>query len=116
MATLQRKNFDAADEVRTPSNTKMEFVNLGDMSVVRTTFYPGWRWSKDIRPIAGTESCQVPHFGYVVSGHCRVKMDDGTEADLGPGDVVINPPGHDGWVIGDEPYVFIDFQDASRIV
>ncbi len=115
MATLQRKNFDTADEVRTPPRTKMEFVKLGDLTVVRTTFYPGWHWAEDIRPIAGTESCQVPHFGVVVSGYCHVKMDDGTEADLGPGDVVINPPGHDGWVIGDEPYVFIDFQGASRL-
>lgn len=112
--TLQRKSFETPDETRTPPNTKLEIVKFGDMTVVRSTFYPGWRWSKDIGPIAGTKSCQVTHFGYVVSGRCFTRMDDGTEVELGPGDVVINPAGHDGWVVGDEPYVFIDFQGASR--
>jgi len=116
MSTLQKKSFDAPDEVRTPPRTRLEIVKFGDMSVVRSTFMPGWRWSEHIRPIAGTDSCQVTHFGYVISGHAHTVMDDGTEAVLGPGDIVINPAGHDGWVIGDEPYVFLDFQDASRNV
>lgn len=116
MATLQKKNFNQPDEIRTPPNARMEIVKFGDMSIVKTVFEPGWQWSKDIRPLAGTESCQVTHFGYVLSGHAHIKMDDGSELDVGPGDVVINPAGHDGWVVGDEQYVFLDFQDASRNV
>ena len=115
MSTFQKKSFDAPDETRTPPSTKMEIVKFGEMSVLKMTCEPGWKWSKHIRPIAGTESCQGTHFGYVLSGRSHLVMDDGTETDLGPGDIVITPAGHDGWVIGDEPYVFLDFQGASRI-
>lgn len=114
MATLQNKNFNTPDEKRTPPNTTMEIVTFGDMMVARVTYQPGWRWSKDAKPVVGTDSCQVLHFGTVISGRMHVQMNDGTEMDLGPGSVGIVPPGHDGWVVGDEPVVFIDFQGASR--
>ena len=94
----------------------MDIVTFGDMSIVRMTCEPGWKWSEHMRSIAGTDSCQRPHFTYVISGHFRTVLDDGTVDDLGPGDIAITPPGHDAWVIGDEPCVLFDFQDASRNV
>ena len=116
MSTLQKKSFNAPDEVRTPTKTKLEFVNFGDMSVVRMICQPGWRWSEHIRPVVGTDSCQGTHFTYVISGCLRTRMDDGTEFDIGPGDIAITAPGHDAWVLGDEPCVGLDFQGASRNV
>lgn len=115
-STSQKKSFNAPDETRTPPNTRMEVVNFGDMSIIRMTCEPGWKWSEHIKPIAGTESCQGTHFSYVISGHFRTVMNDGTIDDLGPGDIAITPPGHDAWVIGDEPCVILDFQEASRNV
>lgn len=87
----------------------VELVRVGDGVIGRATFEPGWRWSEHVRPLAGTDSCQVAHIGYVVSGRQRVIMDDGTELEFGPGDVVAIPPGHDADVVGDEPCVVIDF-------
>ena len=116
MSTFQKKSFNAPEETRTPPNTKMEIVKFGDMSVARVTYGPGWKWSEDIKPVAGTDSCQVSHFVYIISGHLHAAMNDGTEADLGPGDISITPPGHNAWVVGDEPCVVLDFQGASRNV
>jgi quercetin dioxygenase-like cupin family protein len=116
MSTSQKKSFNAPDETRTPPNTKLEFVKFGDMTVARMTCLPGWRWSEHIRPMAGTDSCQGTHFSYVISGRLRTRMDDGTEFDIGPGDIAITAPGHDAWVIGDEPFVVLDIQGASRNV
>lgn len=110
------KSFNAPDETRTPPKARMEIVNFGDMSVVRMTCEPGWKWSEHIRPMAGTQSCQGTHFSYVISGRFRTVTDDGRVDDLGPGDIAITPPGHDAWVVGDEPCVILDFQDASRNV
>ncbi|HKV84449.1 MAG TPA: cupin domain-containing protein [Ktedonobacterales bacterium] len=112
----QTKSFNSPDEVRTPPRARTEIVNFGDMSVVRMTCEPGWKWSEHIKPIAGTESCQGTHFTYVVSGRFRTVMDDGRVDDLGPGDIGITGPGHDAWVVGDEPCVLLDIQDASRNV
>lgn len=116
MAASETKSFNAPDETRPLPKAKMEVVHFGDMPVVRATFEPGWRWSEHMRPIAGTERCQGTHFTYVISGRLRTRMDDGTEFDLGPGDVGITRPGHDAWVVGDEPCIGIDFQGASRNV
>jgi hypothetical protein len=107
---MQSKNFDNPDEVRTPSEkTTIEVIKLGDKEVMRATFAPGWQWSNDVKPTAGTESCQVHHRGLQTSGRMHVKMADGTEAETGPDDVTDIPPGHDAWVVGDEPVVIIDF-------
>lgn len=114
--TSQKKSFNAPAEKRTLPNVTMEVVNFGDMSVVRAIWQPGWRWSEHMSPLAGTELCQGTHFTYIVSGHLRTRMEDGTEFDIGPGDVAITAPGHDAWVLGDEPCIGIDFQDASRNV
>ena len=113
MSTLEKKSFSAPDETRSLPKTTVEVVTFSDMTAMKTTFEPGWRWSEHVKPKAGTASCQVPHFGYVLSGRMHVVMDDGKEAELGTGDVAIIPPGHDAWVIGDEPFVGLDFQGGK---
>jgi len=107
----ESKRFDQPDETRPfqAQKGKVELVNLGGGVVGRGTFEPGWRWSEHVKPIAGTESCQNAHLTYVISGRQRVRMDDGTEMEVGPGDVVYIPAGHDGWTVGDEPCVALDF-------
>lgn len=112
MGGLARKSFAAADDIRTFDKGRMEVLALGGATVGRATFEPGWKWSECVKPIAGTDSCQVAHLGYVVSGRMHVVMDDGTDGDAGPGDLVDIAPGHDAWIVGDEPCVFIDFQGA----
>jgi uncharacterized protein YjlB len=114
MASLEKKSFNTPDERRAPPNTTMESVRFGDRVVSRITYQPGWRWTTDIKPTAGTDLCQVNHFVYVVSGRTHVVMADGTEMDIGPGDVVSVPAGHDAWVVGDDSCVFLDFGGAVR--
>ncbi len=109
----EHKSFDDPEEVREFPNGHAEILTLGGSEVGRLVFQPGWRWSNDVKPIAGTDSCQAPHFQYHVSGRIGIRMDDGTELEAGPGDVTSLPSGHDGWVIGDEPAVVIDFYGAS---
>jgi quercetin dioxygenase-like cupin family protein len=109
MASLTKRSFSAPDERRTPPNATMEIVRIGDRTVTRVTYQPGWRWSVHAKPVVGGELCQVNHFGYVISGRMHAQMPDGTEIDMGPGDVGMVPAGHDGWVVGDEPCVFVDF-------
>ncbi len=110
MSGLEGKSFDSPDEIREfKAHGKVELVNLTSGPVGRGTFEPGWRWSEDVKPLAGTDSCQAGHTGYVVSGRMHVRMDDGTEREIGPGDAVRIEPGHDAWIVGDEPCVFIDF-------
>jgi class 3 adenylate cyclase/quercetin dioxygenase-like cupin family protein len=106
---LRRKRFDKPDEVRTVEKARIELVELGEAVIGRTVFEPGWHWAEHVKAIVGTASCEVHHTGYVVSGHLRVEMNDGAEIELTPGDVFEVPPGHDAWVIGDEPWISIDF-------
>ena len=91
----------------------MELVNIGGVTVGRTTFEPGWKWSEHVKPLVKTESCEVPHFQYHVSGTLHVVMDDGTKVDLKEGDVSSLHPGHDAWVVGNEPVVVVDFQGMA---
>ncbi|MGH3949871.1 MAG: cupin domain-containing protein [Pseudonocardiaceae bacterium] len=107
--TLAAKNLDTPDEVRRFGHGEMAVVTVAGVTVGRAVFEPGWRWSADVRPVAGTASCQVAHTGYVMSGRICVRMDDGTEAVAGPGDAFVIAPGHDGWVVGDEPCVMLDW-------
>ena len=108
------KSLDRPEESRAPSDRGLiEMVTLGELTVGRAVFQPGWRWSEDVKPVAGTELCEVPHTGYVVSGRECVRMADGTEVELGPGDAFVIPPGHDAWVIGNEPCVTLDFSGAA---
>jgi len=88
---------------------QVEILNVGDGVVGKATFEPGWRWSEHVKPMAGTDSCQAAHLGFVLSGRQKVIMDDGTELEFGPGDVVAIPPGHDGEVVGNEACVVLDF-------
>jgi class 3 adenylate cyclase len=109
MARLQAKPFATPDEVRSTQRGKITILDLDDMVVGRLAFEPGWRWSEVVKPIAGTELCEYHHIGVTVSGTLRVQMRDGTELEIGPDTAYEIPPGHDAWVIGDEPYVSFDF-------
>jgi class 3 adenylate cyclase len=106
---LRRKRFDHPDEVRSVEKGRIELVELGELAVGRAIFEPGWRWSEHVKPIAGTETCQVHHVGYVVSGHLHVEMSDGASIELVAGDTFEVPPGHDAWVVGDEAWVSVDY-------
>ena len=109
-AKAEFKNFGKADEVRHFPKGRVEMLNIGGAAIGRAVFEPGWRWAPSVQPLAGTKSCEAPHFQYHVSGVLRVKMDDGTEFDCKAGDVSLLPSGHDAWVVGDEPAVVVDFQ------
>jgi hypothetical protein len=111
--TMQIKSFNRPDEVRTLPKTKVEVITFGDLSLMKVTFEPGWKWSEHVKPTARTSSCEVAHFNYGISGRLHVRMDDGTESEIGPGDVQLLPLGHDAWVVGNEPYVGLDFQGGG---
>ena len=114
MPGIEVKSLNSPDEVRPFADKgQAEVVNIGGETVLRGTFEPGWRWSEHVKPIAGTESCESPHFLYMVSGRMGVAMDDGSAGEAGPGDVVRIEPGHDAWVIGDEATVVVDFGPSS---
>jgi class 3 adenylate cyclase/quercetin dioxygenase-like cupin family protein len=106
---LRRKRFDRPDEVRIVEKARVELIELGELAVGRAIFEPGWRWSDHVKPIVGTESCQVHHLGYVLSGHLHVEMTDGASLEVVGGDAFEIPPGHDAWVIGDEPWISVDW-------
>ncbi len=107
--TAEQKTFNKPDETRAFQKGRLEIVNIGGTMIGRATFEPGWKWSECVKPIAQTASCQAPHLGYTVSGRMKVVMDDGKEMDLAPGDAFSIPPGHDAWIVGNEPCVVVDF-------
>lgn len=115
MATIARRGMQvkrgaAPDESRPfKAHGHVDVHKLGEGAVMHGVFEPGWKWSNDVKPIAGTKSCQTAHLGFVVSGRMRIRMDDGQEEELGPGDFAKIEPGHDAWVVGDEPCVMVDF-------
>src|SRR5918996_2055135 len=112
---LAAKSLDHPEETRPFADMgKVDIVVLGEVTVGRGVLEPGWRWSEHVKPLAGTASCQAAHTGYVLSGRMRVVMDDGTEGDAGPGFSFVIPPGHDAWVVGDEPCVFLDFSGMEQ--
>lgn len=113
MAGLVSKSFSTPEDVRSFEKGCIDVVTLGGATVGRATFEPGWKWSECVKPIVGTDSCQVAHLGYVVSGRMHVVMNDGAEGEAGPGDVFDIPPGHDAWIVGDEHCVIVDFQGAA---
>jgi hypothetical protein len=110
---LESKNTATPDDKKSFEHGDVSLVNLTGFTVGRADFRPGWRWSADVKPRVGTDSCQVAHSSYVVSGHMHVVMTDGRELDLHPGDAHLVGPGHDAWVVGDEPCVTIDFIPAD---
>jgi mannose-6-phosphate isomerase-like protein (cupin superfamily) len=113
-SVLASKNVSKADEVRDFPHGKMAIVKIGGFTFGRATFQPGWRWSTSVKPIAGTASCEVSHVGYIISGRMKVVMDHGQEAEAGPGDFVQIGPGHDAWIVGNEPCEYIEVSGAPE--
>jgi hypothetical protein len=107
-----KKSVKTPDETRTFPKGKLEVVSISGFTIGRGTYEAGWKWSKCVKPIVKTETCQVHHVGYVVSGRMAGNMEDGSKWEIGPGDVVDLPPGHDAWVVGKAPFVFVDFMGA----
>jgi hypothetical protein len=114
VAGPQHKALDTPDETRPIEKGTVEVVRLDGGAVMRTIFQPGWRWSECVKPVAGTDSCQTHHLGYCISGRMHVVMDSGEEMDVVAGDAIEIPPGHDAWVVGDEPYVGVDVTGAEN--
>ena len=112
MAAVETRSFETPDERRTPPHAEVSSIKFGSKVFTRITYYPGFHWTTDIKPGAGTDLCMVSHFIYVLSGRCRVAREDGQERDFAPGDLSPLPPGHDAWVIGDEPFVALDMAGA----
>lgn len=116
MAGVEKKSLDAADEVRALDKTRIDVVTIRGAKVGRATFQPGWRWSECVGPVVGGESCQTHHLGVIVSGRLSVSHRDGSEVQLGPGDAYDIQPGHDSWVLGDEPCVGFEFDTTAAEV
>ncbi len=110
----EHREFSEPDEVRDFPNGEAEILKVGGSEIGRLILQPGWRWSNDVKPIAGTDSCTAPHFQYHVSGRLGIRMDDGTEFVAEPGDITSLPGGHDAWVVGDEPVMVVDWFGASN--
>ncbi len=108
------KTYGEPDEVRAFPNGRLELLRFAGGEIGRLVLEPGWRWSNDVKPIAGTDSCEAPHFQYHVAGTLGIRMDDGTEIVAGPGAVTSLPEGHDAWVIGDEQVIVVDWFGASN--
>jgi quercetin dioxygenase-like cupin family protein len=111
---LAVKSHNTPDEKRRPEKTEVDVIKFGDQTVGRFTFQPGWRWSECIKPLVQTESCQLNHIGYCVSGDLTVQTTDGRQVNIGSGDSYAIPPGHDSWVNGDQPFVGIEFVSAAE--
>jgi hypothetical protein len=105
--------MDRPDESRTPDKTNVSVVHLGGASVARLTVQPGWSWAECIKPVAKTEHCEAAHLGYVMSGALHIVSTDGSEADLKAGDSYRLDPGHDAWVVGDEPFMALEFESKT---
>jgi len=114
MQQTEHASFGNPDETRVFPRGRAEILRVAGGEIGRMVFEPGWRWSNDVKPIAGTESCEAPHLQYHVSGRLGIRMDDGAELTAGPGDITSLPSGHDAWVVGDEPVVVVDWFGASN--
>ena len=110
----EQKSFKTPDETRTFPHGTLDVLQIGGAEIGRLTLQPGWRWSSDVKPIAGTDLCEAPHFQYHLQGTLHVVMADGAEFDAGPGDVTALPQGHDAWVVGDEAVVVVDWFGARN--
>ena len=115
MDDILLKRFEEPDEVVEFEKGRFEIVRLGDVTIGRATYEPGWKWSEHVRPVAGTEYCEVEHVGLVLSGRAVAAFGDGRLVELAPGTMFYIPPEpHDSWVLGDEPYVSLHFQGADK--
>ena len=108
------KRFEQPDELRTFEKGKFELVNIGGTTIGRATYQPGWKWSEHVGRALGATSCTVEHVGIVVSGRATAAMDDGRVIEMKAGDLFYIAPGHDSWVVGDEPYVSLHLMGASE--
>jgi hypothetical protein len=108
----EKKSFTTPDETRAFERGALELLHVGGAEIGRLVLQPGWRWSEHVKPLAGTDLCEAPHFQYHVQGTVHVVMADGSEFDAGPGDVTVLPEGHDAWVVGDEPAILVDWHGA----
>lgn len=111
------KRFEQPDEIRTFEKGKFEIVHVGGMTIGRATYQPGWKWSQHVGPAVGAARCNVEHIGYVVSGCATAAMEDGKVHELRAGTlfyIPAGPPGHDSWVVGNEPYVSLHFLGADQ--
>jgi hypothetical protein len=113
MAGVEARDFDSPDETRTPNKTKIEVVRMSGATVGRMRLEPGWRWSECVKPVVGGEKCQVRHLGLLQSGSMHVVHDDGTEHEIGPDQAYVIEPGHDAWVVGDEPVIGYEFESQT---
>jgi quercetin dioxygenase-like cupin family protein len=111
---LMKKSFASPDVLRRADRARVELATVEDVTLARIVLQPGWRWSQHARPAAGTDNCRMHHAQLVISGRLHVALDDGEQLDLGPGDFASIPPEHDSWVVGDEPYVCIEFSPDVR--
>jgi AraC-like ligand binding domain len=107
------KRFERPDEIRTFSKGKFELVRIGRMTIGRATYAPGWRWSEDVGKDRGQRECLVEHVGIVLEGKATAAMSDGRVFEMHPGEIFYIPPGHDSWVVGDQPYVSLHFSGAA---
>ena len=108
------KRFEQPDEIREFGLGKFELVRIGGMTIGRATYQPGWKWSVHVGAPLGQASCHVEHVGTVLSGCATAAMDDGRVIEMRSGDIFYIPPGHDSWVVGDEPYVSLHFLGADN--
>jgi hypothetical protein len=113
MAGVEKRDFDSPDETRTPDKSRVDIVHMGGTTAARFTLEPGWSWSGCIKPIVGTDSCQLRHLGIVQSGKMRITHEDGTEVEIGRGDTYVIEPGHNAEIVGDEQFVGFEFQPES---
>jgi len=113
MAGVEARDFNSPDETRTPDKTTVELVRMSGASVGRMRLEPGWKWSESIKPVVGGERCQARHVGLLQSGTMHVVHDDGSEEEIGPGQAYVIEPGHDAWVVGEEPVVGFEFESQT---
>ena len=114
MPTIEKKSLNQPDETNRPEKLTMEAITIRGLTIRRVTTEPGWQWSKHLKPVQKTGSCQKDHLLVVISGRLGVRMDDGREEVFGPGDVGSIPPGHDGWTIGDHPAVWLELPHQNE--
>jgi hypothetical protein len=113
MAGVESNDFGSPDETRTPAKTTVDVVHLGGGTAARMRLEPGWKWSECIKPVVGGESCQAHHLGFLQSGTLHVAHEDGTEHEIRAGHAYVIAPGHDAWVVGDEPVVGFEFESRT---
>jgi len=115
LKSIEKKNMNSPDERRDAPKGRIELVTVSGTTFGRATLEPGWKWSESVKPLVKTKSCEAEHIQYFISGRLRVRMDDGSEYEFGPGDVAYVPPGHEAWVVGNEPVQLIDIMGLAQI-